>query len=186
MLARDEDAKGQWRHTQVTRPVWFLSSKTCSACGTVNRKLKRERTWTCPSCATRHDRNLNAAINLRNLIMSPRPTPEWAGSGGRGSTKAVGFTPRRTRHRSERRAAPPGERERDTDAGTEAGGPRAWKLGSPEPERGQPEDPVRVPQGRRQNGQGQEEAVPQGPSASRQGHLGSAAFPSVATSATSG
>ena len=72
MLARDEDAKGQWRHTQVTRPVWFLSSKTCSACGTVNRKLKRERTWTCPSCATRHDRNLNAAINLRNLIMSPR------------------------------------------------------------------------------------------------------------------
>ena len=61
--------KGQWRHTQVTRPIWFPSSKTCNACGTVNRNLKRERMWTCPSCATRHDRNLNAAINLRNLIM---------------------------------------------------------------------------------------------------------------------
>ena len=69
MLARDEDAKGQWRHTQVTRPMWFPSSKTCSACGTINRKLKRERTWTCDTCGARHDRNLNAAINLRNLIM---------------------------------------------------------------------------------------------------------------------
>ena len=62
--------KGQWRHTEVIlAPMWFPSSKTCSACGTVNRNLKRERMWTCPSCATRHDRNLNAAINLRNLIM---------------------------------------------------------------------------------------------------------------------
>ena len=72
MPARDEDAKGQWRHTQVIlAPMWFPSSKTCSACGTVNAKLKRERRWTCPNCGTRHDRNLNAAINLRNLIMRP-------------------------------------------------------------------------------------------------------------------
>ena len=33
----------------------------------MNAKLKRERIL--PHCATRHDRNLNAAINLRNLIM---------------------------------------------------------------------------------------------------------------------
>ena len=39
----------QWRHTQVTRPMWFPSSRTCSACGRVNAKLKRERTWTCPT-----------------------------------------------------------------------------------------------------------------------------------------
>ena len=50
VLARDEDAKGQWRHTQVTRPMWFPSSKTCNVCGTVNAKLKRERMWTCPNC----------------------------------------------------------------------------------------------------------------------------------------
>ena len=62
--------KGQWRHTRVIlAPMWFPSSKTCSACGTVNPNLKREPTWTCPSCGARHDRNLNAAINLRNLIM---------------------------------------------------------------------------------------------------------------------
>ena len=43
--------KGQWRHTRVTlASVWFPSSKTCNVCGTVNRKLKRERMWTCPSC----------------------------------------------------------------------------------------------------------------------------------------
>ena len=34
--------KGQWRHTQVIlAPMWFPSSKTCSACGTVNANLKR-------------------------------------------------------------------------------------------------------------------------------------------------
>ena len=73
--------KGQWRHTQVIlAPMWFPSSKTCSACGTVNPNLKRERMWTCPSCGTQHDRNLNAAINLRNLIM-----PSGFGLKGRGS-----------------------------------------------------------------------------------------------------
>ena len=72
--------KGLWRHTRVTlASVWFPSSKTCSACGTINRKLKRERTWTCDTCGTRHDRNLNAAINLRNLIM-----PESRSRDGRG------------------------------------------------------------------------------------------------------
>ena len=66
------------RHTQVTRPMWFPSSKTCNACGTINPKLKRERTWTCDTCGTRHDRNLNAAINLRNLIMPVgRTRNEW-------------------------------------------------------------------------------------------------------------
>ena len=43
--------KGQWRHTRVIlAPMWFPSSRTCSACGRVNAKLKRERTWNCPNC----------------------------------------------------------------------------------------------------------------------------------------
>ena len=71
--------KGLWRHTEVIlAPMWFPSSKTCNACGTINPKLKRERTWTCDTCGTRHDRNLNAAINLRNLIMPVgRTRNEW-------------------------------------------------------------------------------------------------------------
>ena len=43
MLARDEDAKGQWRHTEVTlAPMWFPSSKTCSARGTVNPGMEAD------------------------------------------------------------------------------------------------------------------------------------------------
>ena len=46
----------------------------------MNANLKREPRWTCPSCGTRHDRNLNAAINLRNLIM---PEGRGRSDGGR-------------------------------------------------------------------------------------------------------
>ena len=88
MLARDEDAKGQWRHTQVTRPMWFPSSRACSACGRVNPKLKRERTWTCPNCGTRHDRNLTRCHQPEEPDHARRPKPGWAGSGGNGSTGA--------------------------------------------------------------------------------------------------
>ena len=68
--------KSNWRYTQVTlAPVWYPSSKTCNACGVVNAKLKRERTWTCGNCGTSHDRNVNAALNLRNLILPPGRGP---------------------------------------------------------------------------------------------------------------
>jgi putative transposase len=46
---------------------WYSSSKLCSACGQKNRTLAlAERAWTC-SCGTRHDRDVNAAINLQRL-----------------------------------------------------------------------------------------------------------------------
>ena len=68
--------KSNWRFTRVTMAsVWYPSSKTCSTCGTVNAKLKRERTWTCGNCGTSHDRNVNAALNLRNLIKPPGRGP---------------------------------------------------------------------------------------------------------------
>ena len=68
--------KGQWHHCRITIANRFYpSSKTCSACGAVNAKLKRERRWQCPVCQTTHERNLNAAVNLRNLLTLP------AGSG---------------------------------------------------------------------------------------------------------
>jgi putative transposase len=44
---------------------WFPSSKTCSACGTVQEKMPLAiRQWTCPDCGTIHDRDVNAARNL--------------------------------------------------------------------------------------------------------------------------
>ena len=46
------------------------SSKTCSLCGTVNQDLTlRDREWTCTRCTTKHDRDLNAAVNIKNFAL---------------------------------------------------------------------------------------------------------------------
>ncbi|MEV0807583.1 RNA-guided endonuclease TnpB family protein [Micromonospora sp. NPDC050200] len=52
------------RHLAVV-DRWYPSSKTCSACGHLLATLSLgTRHWTCPSCGTRHDRDVNAAKNL--------------------------------------------------------------------------------------------------------------------------
>jgi putative transposase len=44
---------------------WYPSSKTCSACGLLLAELSlRTRTWVCPGCGARHDRDVNAAKNI--------------------------------------------------------------------------------------------------------------------------
>ena len=44
---------------------FYPSSKTCSACGHMLPELSLStRTWQCPSCGTRHDRDINAAKNI--------------------------------------------------------------------------------------------------------------------------
>jgi len=44
---------------------WYPSSKTCSACGYLLASLSLStRTWQCPSCGIRHDRDVNAAKNI--------------------------------------------------------------------------------------------------------------------------
>jgi len=44
---------------------WYPSSKTCSACGYRLAELSLStRHWTCPSCRSRHDRDINAAKNI--------------------------------------------------------------------------------------------------------------------------
>ena len=64
--------KGQWHHCDVYLAHRFYpSSKTCSNCGYVHAKLKRERYRQCPSCTIIHERNENAAANLRNLLTLP-------------------------------------------------------------------------------------------------------------------
>ena len=46
----------------------FPSSKLCHCCGFKNETLTLDqRSWICPNCGENHDRDWNAAINLRNL-----------------------------------------------------------------------------------------------------------------------
>jgi len=68
--------------TVIVTDRWFASSKTCSQCGAVKATLAlSEREWTCITCGTVLDRDINAAVNL----------PRLAGSGphsnGRGANQ---------------------------------------------------------------------------------------------------
>ena len=62
--------KADWYGTTVVAAdPWYPSSKTCSACDVVNPDLGREPRWSCPNCGVVHDRNENAARNLRKLAL---------------------------------------------------------------------------------------------------------------------
>ena len=51
------------------------SSKTCGKCGYVYKGLKlSERSWTCPECGTHHDRDFNAACNIKEFGLKALPT----------------------------------------------------------------------------------------------------------------
>ena len=51
------------------------SSKTCGKCGYVYKGLKlSDRSWTCPDCRMLHDRDYNAACNIKKFGLKALPT----------------------------------------------------------------------------------------------------------------
>ena len=63
--------KAEWYgRTIVVAPSSYASSQLCSNCGYKNNEVKNLglRKWTCPECGANRDRDLNASINLENLI----------------------------------------------------------------------------------------------------------------------
>jgi putative transposase len=58
--------KALWNDKEVVKiDRFFPSSKTCNCCGWINQNLKLDiREWTCPSCNTKLDRDLNASKNI--------------------------------------------------------------------------------------------------------------------------
>ncbi len=60
--------KAEWYGREIVEiDTFYPSSKTCSCCGYKNKELSlKDREWTCSDCGAIHDRDLNAAMNIRN------------------------------------------------------------------------------------------------------------------------
>ncbi len=64
MLKYKAESEGK-QYIEIDR--WFPSSKTCHVClNRVDNLSLDVRAWTCNHCGTHHDRDVNAAINIRN------------------------------------------------------------------------------------------------------------------------
>jgi len=63
--------KAEWYGKTILRIGTFEpSSKLCSNCGYHNKELTLVvREWTCPSCNAFHDRDINAAINIKKFAL---------------------------------------------------------------------------------------------------------------------
>lgn len=85
-IRRQLEYKAAWHGVQiVTVDRFYPSSKTCSACGYVKPELSLgERTFICEECGNVLDRDLNAAINIRDVAVSSIDTKNACGVGSSG------------------------------------------------------------------------------------------------------
>jgi putative transposase len=74
---RQLEYKGRWNGKNVVKiDRFYASSKTCSSCGHKREALSIvERQWQCSCCGSIHDRDVNAAINIKNSGMGSPVEP---------------------------------------------------------------------------------------------------------------
>ena len=68
-FVRQLEYKSEWHGKNVLFIGRFEpSSKLCHKCGYINQDLKlSDREWVCPVCGEHHDRDINAAMNIKEI-----------------------------------------------------------------------------------------------------------------------
>lgn len=66
-FVRKLEYKAKWYGKHLVKiDQWYASSKTCSACNEKQKTMALDvRHWKCSSCSAEHDRDVNAAINIK-------------------------------------------------------------------------------------------------------------------------
>ena len=80
-FSRQMQYKCEWYGKNLIKIGTFEpSSKTCSDCGTINETLTlADRKWVCANCGSIHDRDFNAAKNIRQMGLN-----KYSGAGSSG------------------------------------------------------------------------------------------------------
>ena len=66
-IIRQLEYKTKWKGKKLYKiDTFYPSSQLCHTCGFQFKETKNLsiRNWECPNCHTRHDRDINAAINI--------------------------------------------------------------------------------------------------------------------------
>lgn len=78
--------KAEWYGCNIIHIGQFeASSKTCSECGMVKHDLTLvDRKWACEGCGILHDRDVNAAINIKKMALQKQNLIGYSGTGSSG------------------------------------------------------------------------------------------------------
>jgi putative transposase len=83
--------KTKWYGSLLKKaPPYFPSTKRCSSCGHETEGLTLDiREWCCPHCGEKHDRDVNAAMNLLKLHTGSSPGIYACGDASNGESKKL-------------------------------------------------------------------------------------------------
>jgi putative transposase len=94
-ICRQFEYKSVWNGIHLIKaPQFYASSKFCSCCGKKNPELKLcDREWACEGCGTHHDRDWNAAMNLKffGLWLLNKNTVSYTGINASGDERLQFF-----------------------------------------------------------------------------------------------